>query len=361
MIGVFQTHPVALDGFHHLLYGGILGYHGLLQLVAHRAKTGTLGLGHALNGHAGHHRHHVGHLFLGHGLTLLVGAVAPGFVELAQLLLQLALLVTVAGSQLVVLVLHGIALLRLQFFYLFLLGHDLGRYLGVLQMHTGTHLVHGVDGLVGECTVGDVTFCELHARCDGILGIVHMVVLLVAVLDVLQNLKGLLAVGGLYHHFLEPTLKCTVFLNAVAVLVERGGADALDGATGEGGLQDVGGIHRTWCRAGANDGVHLVDEHDDVGTLLQLLDEGLDTLLELASVFRSCHHRGEVKAHKALVEEYRRGVVLHDELGKPFHNGTLAHTGLSDENGVVLLAAAENLHHTLHLMLSAHNGVELAL
>ena len=360
VVGVFQSHAVALDGFHHLLYGGILGNHGLFQLVAHHAKTGALGLGHALNGHACHHRYHISHFFLGHGLTRLVGAVAPGFVELAQLLLQLTLLVAVTGCQFVVLVLHRIALLCLQLFYLFLLGHNLGRYLGVLQMHTGSHLVHGVDGLVGEGTVGDVTLGELHARCDGVVGVVHMVVLLIAVLDVLQNLEGLLTVGGLHHHFLESSLKGTIFLNAVAVLVEGGGTNALDGATGKGRFQDVGGIHRTGCRACTDDGVHLIDKHDDVGTLLQFLDEGLDALLELTSVFGSCHYRGEVEAHQALVEEYRRGVVLHDELGKPFHDGTLAHTGLSDEDGVVLLAAAENFHHTLHLVLTAHNGVELA-
>jgi hypothetical protein len=58
----------------------------------------------------------------------------------------------------------------------------------------------------------------------------------------------------------------------LAVLVERGGADAAQLAAGEHGLEHVAGVHRALGGAGADDGVQLVDEQDDLalGALISL-------------------------------------------------------------------------------------------
>ena len=50
--------------------------------------------------------------------------------------------------------------------------------------------------------------------------------------------------------------------------------------------------------------------------------------------------------------------MLHDAQRQSFDDGTLAHTGLTNEDGVVLLAATQDLCHTLYLALTAHDGVE---
>ena len=55
---------------------------------------------------------------------------------------------------------------------------------------------------------------------------------------------------------------------------------------------------------GADDGVELVDEEDDVLALLQLVHHRLHALFELAAVLRAGHQAGEVERHDALVEEY---------------------------------------------------------
>ncbi len=44
--------------------------------------------------------------------------------------------------------------------------------------------------------------------------------------------------------------------------------------------------------------------------------------------------------------------------GETFHNGTLSHTGFTDEDRIVLLAAAKNLHHALNFLFSSEHGVE---
>ncbi len=49
-----------------------------------------------------------------------------------------------------------------------------------------------------------------------------------------------------------------------AIFVERGGADAVQLAAGERRLEQVRGIHGAIGLAGADQGMHLVDEQDDL-------------------------------------------------------------------------------------------------
>ena len=63
---------------------------------------------------------------------------------------------------------------------------------------------------------------------------------------------------------LEAPLERGVLLDALAVLVERRRADAAQLAARERGLEQVGRVHRALGRAGADDGVQLVDEQDDL-------------------------------------------------------------------------------------------------
>ena len=113
-------------------------------------------------------------------------------------------------------------------------------------MYFGSHLVHGINGLVGEETVVDIPFCQFDTCHNGIVGVVNVVVSLVAVFHVLQNLNGFFGGGGVNNHFLEAALQRTVFLDRITILVERGGSDALDGATGQRGLENVGRVHASW-------------------------------------------------------------------------------------------------------------------
>ena len=62
---------------------------------------------------------------------------------------------------------------------------------------------------------------------------------------------------------LEAPLERRVLLDVLAVLGERGRADAVQLAAGEHRLEHVAGVHRALGRAGADDGVHLVDEEQD--------------------------------------------------------------------------------------------------
>jgi hypothetical protein len=70
---------------------------------------------------------------------------------------------------------------------------------------------------------------------------------------------------------------------------------------------------------------------------------------------------GDVQRDDALVEEHAAHLALDDAQGQALGNGALAHAGLADQHGVVLLAAAQDLAHAFDLLLAPHDGVQLAV
>ena len=100
----------------------------------------------------------------------------------------------------------------------------------------------------------------------------------------------------------------------LAVLVERGGADGAQLAAGEHRLEQVGGVDCALGGAGADDRVQLVHEQDHLAVgLLDLLEDGLEALLELAAVLGAVWIR-----HKAglqlLIASVNIGNHQHHEL-----------------------------------------------
>jgi len=74
-----------------------------------------------------------------------------------------------------------------------------------------------------------------------------------------------------------------VLLEDPAVFVVRGGADAAQLAVCEGRLDEIRGVHDApGGRAGADDGVDLIDEENRARLLLDLGEHRLQPLLEVA-------------------------------------------------------------------------------
>ena len=155
--------------------------------------------------------------------------------------------------------------------------------------------------------VRDVADGEVDGGLDGLVGDRDLVVLLVALADAHQDVDGLLERRLLDHDRLEAALEGRVALDVLAVLVERGGADALQLAAGQRRLEDVGGVDRAFGGAGADERVQLVDEEDRVVGVAQLLDDLLEALLELAAVLGAGDERADVERQDALVERASRG------------------------------------------------------
>ncbi len=146
-----------------------------------------------------------------------------------------------------------------------------------------------------------------------------------------------------------------------AVLGGRGRPDAADLAAAERRLEDVGRVERAFGRPRAHQRVQLVDEHDDVRVVGQLLHDRLEALFELTAVLRAGDDERDVEREDALVGEEVRHVAVDDLLRQPLDDGRLADARLADEHGVVLGAAAEHLLDALELVLAADERIELVL
>ena len=106
------------------------------------------------------------------------------------------------------------------------------------------------------------------------------------------------------HDRLEAPLERGVLLDVLAVLVERGRADRVQLAAREHRLEHVRGVHRPFGGAGADDRVQLVDEEDDLALRVDdLLEHGLQPLLELAAILRAGDERAHVERDDLLVLE----------------------------------------------------------
>ena len=125
-------------------------------------------------------------------------------------------------------------------------------------------LVDEVDRLVGQEAVGDVAVGEHGGGDERRIGDAHAVMQLVFLLQPAQDRDGVLDRRLGDEDRLEAPGERRVLLDVLAIFVERGGADAMELAAGERRLQQVRGVHGAVGLAGADQGVHLVDEQDDL-------------------------------------------------------------------------------------------------
>ena len=229
-----------------------------------------------------------------------------------------------------------------------------------LRLDQRARLVHQVDGLVGQEAVGDVAVGQRGRGDERLVLDLHAVEHLVALLEPAQDGDGVLHAGLGHHHRLEAALERGVLFDVLAVLVERGRADAVQLAAGEHGLEQVARVHGALGLARADDGVQLVDEQDDppLGRP-DLVEHGLEPLLKLAAELRPRHQRAHVQREELAVLQVVGHVAAHDAQRQPLCDGRLAHARLADEAGVVLRLAREDADDVADLVVAADDRVEL--
>ena len=178
-------------------------------------------------------------------------------------------------------------------------------------------LVDQVDRLVGQEAVRDVALRQRGRGDDRRVLDAHAVVHLVALLEPAQDRDRVLHARLLHEHRLEAALERGVLLDVLAVLVERGGADGAQLAAREHRLEQVGGVDRALRGAGADDRVQLVEEQDDAALGLgDLLQHGLEAVLELAAVLGAGDQRADVERDHAPVAERLRHVARRRSAGR---------------------------------------------
>ena len=181
-----------------------------------------------------------------------------------------------------------------------LLGRD--DLLAARRRHQHLHradLVDHVDRLVRQLAVVDVARRQLDRALDRVGRVADVVVLLERRAQPGDDLDRVLDRRLVDVDLLEPAQQRAVLLEMVAEFLVGGRADAADRARGQRGLQQVRCVHRAARgRAGADHRVDLVDEQDRVRQLLELGDDRLQPLLEVAAVAGA----GEQRAHVERVD-----------------------------------------------------------
>src|SRR5450631_117313 len=121
-------------------------------------------------------------------------------------------------------------------------------------------------------------------------------VYLVALLEAAQNRDRVVQRRLADVDRLEAPLERRGLLDVLSVLVERGGADAAQIATRQRRLEHVGGVDRPLGPTGPDQRVQLIDEKDDAaGGRFDLLEDGLEALLELAAELGPRDERAEIE------------------------------------------------------------------
>src|SRR5699024_8676271 len=164
----------------------------------------------------------------------------------------------------------------------------------------------------------------------GTVGDGHAVVRLVAVAQTLEDLDGQLDGRLRDLHRLETTLESGVLLDVLAVLVQGGGTDGLQLTAGQPRLEQRGGVDRTLGGTGADEGVDLIDEQDDVAALVDLLEDLLQALLEVTAVTGTRDQGTQVEGVDLLILQGLRDLAVDDVQGQALDDGGLTHTGLTD-------------------------------
>ena len=222
--------------------------------------------------------------------------------------------------------------------------------------------VDEVDGLVGQEAVGDVAVRQRRRRDDRRVGDAHAVVQLVFFLQAAQDRDRVLDRRLVDEDRLEAPGQRRVLLDMLAIFVERGRADAVQLAARQRGLQQIGRVHRAIRLAGADQRVHLVDEQDDLALGGgDLIEHGLQPLLELAAIFRAGDERAHVERQQLLVFEPLRHVAIDDAQRETLDDRRLADAGLADQHRIVLRAARQHLDGAADFLVAADDRVELAL
>ncbi len=352
-VGVLQPGAVAADGLYHLADRFVLADDYFAQGGLHLHEPAAFVFRNLVDRDARHHRDGAGNIVLRHGdglfrsgsgLPVVCSALALRFAQFcrggeipAQGRLPLG---QPEGREFLGL---GIVALR-------------GRF----QPGGCTRFVHRVDRLVGQAALRDVTAGKGDAGLQGLRGIDDVVVGLVARLDALQDGEGMVEVGRLDQDGLETALQGAVLLDDAAVFLQRGGADALQFAPRQGRFEQPGGIERTGLSAGTHQHVHFVHEEDDFRIAANLLEDGVDALLELASVLGAGHQGAHIERENPLAEQGGGDFPVGNALGEAFHDGGFAAARFTDQHRVVLLAPAENLREAQDLVVTSHHRIQLA-
>ena len=240
---------------------------------------------------------------------------------------------------------------------------ELGRHRVDLHAQLRRRLVHQVDRLVGQEAVGDVAVRQHRRRHQRRVLELHAVVDLVALAQAAQDADRVLdrrladhAPAGSAARAPRPS-RCTCGTRRAWsrrwCAARRAPASASACSTRP-STPSAAPAPTTVCSSSMKRTTWPCGVGD-------LLEHGLQALLELAAILRAGDQRAHVERDDPLVLQPFGHVAADDALREAFDDGGLADAGLADQHRVVLGAARQHLDDAADLLVAADHRIELAL
>ena len=161
-------------------------------------------------------------------------------------------------------------------------------------------------------------------------------------------------------HGLEPALKRGVFFDMLLIFVERCRADAVQFATRQGGLNQIGRVHRALAFACADQSVHFVDKKDDVALgLLHFVKHAFQPFFKLAAVFCARNQRTHVEREQLAMFQTVGHVAIGNAQGQSLSDSRFADARFSDQHRIILCPARQYLDRPADFFVSADDRIEL--
>ena len=127
----------------------------------------------------------------------------------------------------------------------------------------------------------------MHGSFDRFVRDREVMELFKTLLQPFQDLNGIRHSRFFHHDGLESAFQCPVFLDR-PIFIHGRRSDDTECPTAQCRLQDIGCIQRTFRRACTHDGVHFIDEQNDlILTLRCFFNNVVETLLEFSAVLGS--------------------------------------------------------------------------
>ena len=140
----------------------------------------------------------------------------------------------------------------------------------------------------------------------------------------------------LYHDTLEPSFQSRILFDIFSILVKRRCTDAAQLTAGKHRFKQIGRIHASFCLAGTDQIMDLVDEQDNAALcILHFFQNRFQTFFEFTPVFRTGNQRSHIQFDQFFVFQRLRYIALHDTPSNTFYYGCLTNTRLTDQYRVV--------------------------
>ena len=211
------------------------------------------------------------------------------------------------------------------------------------QPDGGCRLVEQINRLVRQKPVCQIPAGKLHRRLHRLVRNADAVVLLKPRTKPLQNAQRLLLRRLAHQHLPEPALQRCILFNVLSILLQRRRADELNLAPPERRFEKICRVYRALGAARADNRVHLVDKENHVPRPADLRENVTDALFKLAAVFGPRQNTCQIEPIELLSHQSLRRLSARQPLRQRLDNCSLPHARFSDERGVILVLAAQNL------------------